>query len=305
MENKGNFNIKDSQNFLYDEKLVSKLISNSNINSKDIVYEIGPGKGIITKKLATVCKKIIAIELDCNLAKTLKDQFKNVPNVEIVCTNFLSYNIYPNNKFKFFSNIPFNITTEILLKVLNLKGIQDIYFIMQYEAFLKYSGLPYYKESLRSLLYKPFFETKIIYKFKATDFTPVPNAKIILAHFSLKEKPDISIDNTSLYKDFLAFIFSENGETLKEKSKRIFSYKQLKQATKNIGIPMTCSITEITYEQWLVLFEIYLKYVPNDKKGNINGSYNQLLNKQKKLKRIHKNRIQNRKANRYGKRKTN
>ncbi|MCV5604132.1 hypothetical protein OFN09_29265, partial [Escherichia coli] len=65
-------NIRDSQNFLHDKKLVSSLVENSNINNTDIVYEIGPGKGIITEHLLRVSKSVIAIELDTSLYQFLK-----------------------------------------------------------------------------------------------------------------------------------------------------------------------------------------------------------------------------------------
>ncbi|HBR8112197.1 TPA: 23S ribosomal RNA methyltransferase Erm, partial [Klebsiella pneumoniae] len=57
-------NIKDSQNFLHNKKLVQKLVEESNLSKEDTVYEIGPGKGMITEQLLARCKNVIAIELD-------------------------------------------------------------------------------------------------------------------------------------------------------------------------------------------------------------------------------------------------
>ena len=56
--------LKDSQNFLYDSQLVKKLINLTSINKFDIVYEMGPGKGIITKELDKIVQKVIAVEID-------------------------------------------------------------------------------------------------------------------------------------------------------------------------------------------------------------------------------------------------
>lgn len=63
--------IKYSQNFLKDRKLVCELVEKSGINSRDIVYEIGAGSGIITRELLKKAKKVIAFELDENLSEKL------------------------------------------------------------------------------------------------------------------------------------------------------------------------------------------------------------------------------------------
>lgn len=282
-------NIKDSQNFLHNKKLVAKLIEDSNINENDLVYEIGGGKGIITQELARNCNKVITIEYDPILSKELSNKFGNVSNVDIVCKDFLSYQI-SDTDCKFFSNIPFNITADIFNKVLQLKNVSDIYFIMQYEAFLKYAGMPYYKECLKSLQYKPFYDSTILYEFSPKDFKPAPNAKIILAHFFRKSNPDISIENITLYQNFLTYVFAVKGSTIKEKLKNIFSYEQIKRASKSGGFKKESSVSELNYNQWLLLFDIYLKYVSQDKKDFVDNTCNKFTAQQKKIKKIHRNR---------------
>ncbi|EPM4862613.1 23S ribosomal RNA methyltransferase Erm [Proteus mirabilis] len=297
-------NIKDSQNFLHDDRLVSLLINKSSIEKEDVVYEIGSGKGIITKALAISCKKVISIEFDAQLAQKLKHKFKNTPNVEIVCADFLQYNIAENFKYKFFSNIPFNITADIMSKVLALDGVQDIYFIMQYEAFIKHSGMPYYHECLKSLMYKPFFEAELVHEFTPTDFIPVPEARIVFARFTPKKEPDLYTSDAGMYRDFIAYLFTAHGQNIKDKSKKIFSYEQLKRASKNIGFSLECAVGALKYQHWLALFDVYMKFVPADKKILLDGAYNRLLNEQGRLNKEHKNRKRNGGSARcYGKRK--
>ncbi|WP_276612745.1 ribosomal RNA small subunit methyltransferase A, partial [Klebsiella pneumoniae] len=112
-----NFNIKDSQNFLHNTKLVEDLLFKSNITKEDFVVEIGPGKGIITKALSKICKAVTAIEFDSVLADKLTHEFKS-SNVSIIEADFLKYNL-PDHNYKVFSNIPFNITASILNKLLD------------------------------------------------------------------------------------------------------------------------------------------------------------------------------------------
>lgn len=215
------------------------------------------GKGIITEELARCSNKVVTIEIDSKLAYGLTKKLNNNSNVEIINQDFLAYPIQNLGRCKIFSNIPFNITTDVIDKILELKNVVDIYLVIQYEAFLRYKGAPYFKESLKSLQYKPFFEITMFHKFNSVDFTPVPKADIVFAHFMPKTKPDISEENKKIYLDFLTYVFTANGSTLKQKLSKIFSYEQIKRSMKTIGYTTESSVSNISYEQWIKLFNIF------------------------------------------------
>lgn len=163
-----------SQNFTVNPSLVANLIEHSSISQNDIVYEIGPGTGIITAELAKRCKKVVAVEIDKNLAKNLKTKFINTPNIEVFEGNFL---FYPLNelRYKVFSNIPFNITSAIIKKLTEAKNLPiDIFLFVQQDAAKKFLGAPSDKETQYSLLLKPTFELSIIHQFKRNDFKSCP-----------------------------------------------------------------------------------------------------------------------------------
>ena len=111
---------------------MQRLVDETSICKDDTVYEIGPGKGIITQVLADTGAHIIAIELDKHLCSSLQERFAKVENVEIVCADASTYNYQKDRPIKFFSNIPFNITASILQRVLSLPNVVDVYFIMQH-----------------------------------------------------------------------------------------------------------------------------------------------------------------------------
>ena len=99
----------------------------------------------------------MAIELDKALAESLKAKFADHSNVKVVYEDFLSYKL-PAYNYKVFSNIPFNITANIINKLLDGKNPPtELFLIMQYEAFLKYAGATFFKECFKSLIYKAFF----------------------------------------------------------------------------------------------------------------------------------------------------
>src|SRR5690349_7972388 len=102
-----------AQNFLKSPVLVRRLVRMSNIDFSDVVYEIGPGNGIITAALASVAGHVIAIEKDPVLVQRLRERFHSAENVEIVEKDFLNYSFRvcllsrPQTP-KMFANIPYN-----------------------------------------------------------------------------------------------------------------------------------------------------------------------------------------------------
>lgn len=189
MFNKNNqIKLKNTQNFLQSKKLVSELIEESNICEDDIVIEIGGGKGIITEQLVKRCRRLYVIEYDYDLYKKLKNKFYNIRNIEIIHGDFLGFELPVEYKYKVFSSIPYNITAAILSKLTsNANPPEEIYIVLQKEAAEKYAGKPYNRESMQSLLLKPYFNFEIIRDLKRTDFNPVPSVDSVFMRIKKRE----------------------------------------------------------------------------------------------------------------------
>jgi len=109
-------NLGYSQNFLVNKKLVERLISKSNIDVTDYVIEIGPGKGIITDVLSQHAGEVVAVEYDQELYNNLV-RYHSHDNVTYIFGDFLKYKLPLNRRYKIFSNIPFQITADIIRKL--------------------------------------------------------------------------------------------------------------------------------------------------------------------------------------------
>ena len=124
-------NLKNSQNFLINKNLVRNLIVKSKLEKNDTVIEIGPGKGIITNLLAEYVGNVIAIEYDENLFRILVSQNK-FENIEYVYGDFLKYHLPSKQRYKVFSNIPFQITADIIKKITeDNNSAEEIFLIVQ------------------------------------------------------------------------------------------------------------------------------------------------------------------------------
>jgi len=118
------------QNFLIDKNIIDKIISGSNIGKQDLVIEIGPGIGVLTAEAAQVAGKVVAIEIDKNLMPILEETLQEYDNIELINQDILKtnlINILEQNDIirgqkvrgvKIIGNLPYYITTPIIMKIL-------------------------------------------------------------------------------------------------------------------------------------------------------------------------------------------
>jgi 23S rRNA (adenine-N6)-dimethyltransferase len=153
---------------------------------------------------------VIAIEKDRKLYEKLKEKFSGNQKVEIKHGDFLNWHLPREEEYKIFSNIPFNLTADIVTKITaTFNPPKDAYLIIQEEAAKKFAGLPYGKERQYSLLLKPWFEFKILYHFRNTDFYPIPQVRVVLLQIKKREEPLIEEEQAKLYRDFIVYGFNQ------------------------------------------------------------------------------------------------
>ena len=256
-----------AQYFLRSSKLVCSLLDQSSITPNDIVYEIGPGRGVITTELARTACKVIAIEKDPILARQLHMHFQDVENVEIIACDFLRYYI-PDREYKIFANMPYNITADIVRKILyTLPLPNEAYLVMQKEAAQKFSGTP--NETQFSILAKPFFDLQIIRELRRSDFEPVPHVDSVLVHIKRRLYPLLNKEDISLYRSFICYGFGRCKRNLKLIFMPIFTYPQWKHLSKDLYFPLDATPSHLTFEQWLGLFDCFKHRVSRSKQANI------------------------------------
>ena len=241
-----------AQNFLRSPKLVRRLVAMSSIGPPDTVYEIGPGDGIITEALANVAGQVIAIEKDPVLVRRLRERFRVFDHVEIVEKDFLEYSPVISDH-KVFANIPYNSTAQILRKILcDRSKLSEAYLILQKEPAQKFSGTP--KETLFSIIAKPFFEFQILTQLRRTDFWPVPYVDSVFLLIKRRTRPLIETQHVAVYRDFVRYGFARWKPNLRLAFKNVFTYKQWKRFARELAFPLNATPTELSFEQWVGLY---------------------------------------------------
>ncbi|MDR3242395.1 MAG: 16S rRNA (adenine(1518)-N(6)/adenine(1519)-N(6))-dimethyltransferase RsmA [Clostridiales Family XIII bacterium] len=140
------FSKRLGQHFLTDQNIIDKIISGAEIGNEDLVIEIGPGMGVLTAAAAERAAAVVAVELDRALIPILEDRFKDYANVEIQNGDILKTDIgaivercaaagKSAGRVKLIGNLPYYITTPIIMKVLEDRApVDSMTFMMQKEV---------------------------------------------------------------------------------------------------------------------------------------------------------------------------
>ncbi len=219
-----NFFIKKkfSQNFLLDENIIKKIIKESGINESSNVIEIGPGLGALTKYIVKVAKKVLIYEVDQDLIPILNDFFKEDKHVIILNQDFLKSDINSDiNKYldnsdnvELISNLPYHITTPIIMKVLEeSQNIKSLTLMMQLEVAKRLTSKPNTKDyNALSIIIQDQCKSDYLFKVPKSVFKPIPkvdSAVIKLTRLNIKE----SINKRDFYR-FVHNSFSQRRKTL-------------------------------------------------------------------------------------------
>lgn len=212
------------QNFLQDEIILNQIVNSINITGKNII-EIGPGKGALSKLILQKAKKLVAFEIDYNLANFLKDEIKN-ENFILLNEDFLKIDLSIYKNYSIVANIPYNITTPILFKIFeNYLNFDDVILMVQKEVAERICAEPgttnYGKLTVTTA---NFAKASKLFDISPKAFYPSPKVTSSVIHLQMKKDKTI-IDN----QQFLVFIkmcFAMRRKTLFNNLKKQNNYNE-------------------------------------------------------------------------------
>ena len=280
--------VRYSQNFLRDPHLAARLIAASSICQDDLVYEIGPGAGILTDGLAQRARRVVAVELDAALAERLRQRYAANPRVEVHTGDFLEYAL-PQRPYKVFANIPFAYTREIVTRLTSAANPpEDAYLIMQREAAEAFCGVP--REYLYAVLLKPWFELEITHRFRREDFLPAPSVEAVMLRIHKRGPPLIAAQERQLFRDFAVYGFVARHAALDRILRDLLSHRQRHQALSVCGIDPNATPSSVPFAQWLQLFHYVARVASPQARQALAGSERRLRAQQARLRKSHRTR---------------
>lgn len=259
-------NKKLGQNFLINDNVIENIIEASNIEEKDLVIEIGPGLGTLTSKLLERAEKVIAIELDDKMISILKDRFKLYNNfillnddvLKIDLNSLIKENVGDLEKIKIVANLPYYITTPIIMKLLEDKlGIYSITVMVQKEVADRITAMPGDKLS-GAITYSVnyYAEAKKIVFVDKSSFIPAPEVDSEVIKLDIRKTPVVEVDNEEMFFRVIKASFMQRRKTLVNglvNSGIITDKVRIKEIFDNIGIDMNIRGEKLTIEQFAEL----------------------------------------------------
>ena len=213
------------QNFLVDNNIVKNIVKKAGVTKKINVIEIGPGIGGLSQELAFYCKKLVCIEIDERFKAILQNNLSDFNNVELIFADFLSLdlkklihdNFERNEEIIIVANLPYYITTAILIKIFEEKDdlkITKICAMMQKEVGLRLSAQKDTKDyNSLTVLTQYYCDTKIIMKVSKNVFIPEPKVDSVVVSFDFKLQNNKPLDEAFFFK-LIRILFKQRRKTI-------------------------------------------------------------------------------------------
>ncbi len=214
------------QNFLINNEVVENIVNSSDISKEDMVIEIGPGLGTLTKYLLEKAGKVLCVELDTKMIKILQDRFSLYDNFELINEDILKVNlnkiIEENKRYgkiknvKIVANLPYYITTPIIMKLLEEKlDIKSITVMIQKEVADRLIETPGGKNTgaITHTVYY-YCESEKIMEVPNSSFIPEPEVTSEVIKLNLRDKPAVDIENTKVMFMIIKSAFMQRRKTL-------------------------------------------------------------------------------------------
>lgn len=232
--NQYGFNFKKSlgQNFLIDVNIIHNIIDASDIDENTGVIEIGPGMGSLTEQLAKSAKKVIAFEIDQRLIPVLKDTMSPYDNVIVInedilkanIAQYVSDNLADCDKIMVVANLPYYITTPILLNLMQQRLPIDGYVVMMQkevgERLNAQVGTKAYGSL--SIVAQYYTETSQVLTVPKSVFLPPPNVDSIVVKLMKRDVPQVEVDNEDKFFKMTKSAFSQRRKTINNNYQSLF-----------------------------------------------------------------------------------
>ena len=210
------------QNFLIDDEAVAGIVEAANVSKDDLIIEIGPGLGTLTKELLDRAGKVICIELDKRMIEILNDRFSMYDNFKVLNDDVLKVDLktlIANEKIKntkIVANLPYYITTPIIMKLLEERlDIETITVMIQKEVADRLVTKPGTGDT-GAITYTIHYytEPKRVIEVPNTAFIPVPKVNSTVINLNILKKPRVTVKDEAKLFEVIKTAFMQKRKTL-------------------------------------------------------------------------------------------
>lgn len=241
-----------SQNFLRDVSLVRRLVQRAGIEPHDVVLEIGPGEGVITRELAREAAQVLAVERDPRLVGRWL-QRRDIPlNVILFEGDILAFPL-PGSPFKVFANIPFRVTSAIVSKLTTgCAPPDDCWLVVQAAAAMRY--VPAGERTMQGVLLWPWFDVTIEHRFRRNDFRPPSTVDCVLLRLRKRAEPRLPWDDRARFSRVVEAVISRFRPTIRQSLSLILTSGEHQQVQRALGAALDQRPGQASDDVWIALY---------------------------------------------------
>jgi len=260
------------QNFLIDNTIINRIVDCIHPQAEDLMIEIGPGLGAMTKPLLSRLNQLNVIELDRDIIPKLikncvftdvanKDKLQ-VNEIDVLKFDFAEFYTQltavnksgAEKKLRIVGNLPYNISTPVLFHLLNYRQvIQDMHFMLQKEVVDRIVASPGNKHYGRlSVMIQAFCDAQSLFEVPPYAFSPAPKVNSAILRLQPNSRFEKQINNFALFETLVRQAFSQRRKTLKNTLKTICSVEQIEKA----GLQTTQRAEELSISDFVHLYEV-------------------------------------------------
>ena len=273
---KHNFKFSKSlgQNFLIDDNVIDKILNGARLSEGDNIIEVGPGIGTLTREMGKIADKVVAIEIDKSLIPILKETLGEFDNIEVVNNDILKVNIeelvkekFDNKPIKLVANLPYYITTPIVMKFLEENiPVTDIVVMVQKEVADRMNAKPSTKDyGALSVAVQYYCDTEIVAKAPRHMFIPQPNVDSTVIGLHVREEKKYNVDNEDIFFKTVKASFGQRRKTLLNSLGDLgfLNKDEIKEVLKQSNIDEKRRGETLTIEEFATLSNVINSKVPN------------------------------------------
>lgn len=251
------FNYKKSlgQNFLMDKNKINQIIESIEVGENDLIVEIGPGAGAITKELVKKNCDVLCFEIDIRL----KDILSKIDSdkLEIVYQDFLTINLsdyIDYSKYKkiiFVGNLPYYITTAIINKIIDYNHADEIVIMVQKEVAERFMAKPNSKKyNSLSVFLQYHFNIEKVCDVSKNCFEPIPKVDSTVIKFKKSNK--YKVNNETVFYKLIKDSFTQKRKNLKNNLKS-YDLIKIENILKKINKDLTYRAESLTIEDFILI----------------------------------------------------
>jgi 23S rRNA (adenine-N6)-dimethyltransferase len=242
-----------SQNLLREGTGVDAFMRALDIGPDDLVVEVGAGRGILTRRLAAICRQLVAYEIDTDLARQLVAYARDQPNVRVVGDDFLA-SAAPAEPFRLVGNVPFSLTSPIIDWCLSAPMIESATLITQLEYARKRTG-DYGRWSLLTVRTWPWFWWELRGVIAKRHFSPVPRVDAGILRLAARTTPLLPPGRRVSYDRMVNNGFSGVGGSLYASLARHYPAVRVIAAFRAAAVDRGAVVAYVTPGQWLAIYQ--------------------------------------------------